>query len=281
MPNFSPLRYPGGKSSFTPFIAKIIEHNKLDIKRYYELYAGGSAVALEMLISGFVESIVLNDADIHIFSFWSSILKNPDGFIKKLLDTPVNIKEWSKQKQIYNRIGEESELEIGFASFFLNRTNRSGILAGAGPIGGFDQKGNYKIDARFNKKALIEKIELISLNSNRIKIHNDDAIVLLKKLKGINSNKSFIFLDPPYVSKGKKLYLNYYKEIDHKNLRDCLIEKRDKNWIVSYDNNDFIKNLYRDFKMKKVQTKYSLQSKKMDAELVFASNGIQYPKNIV
>ena len=69
------------------------------------------------------------------------------------------MKEWEKQKRIYENT--RSEFLLGFATFFLNRTNYSGVITG-GPIGGFEQKGQWKIDARFNKKSLIDRIERIS-----------------------------------------------------------------------------------------------------------------------
>ena len=154
----SPLRYPGGKANLAGFLRGLIDSNVDGGCTYYELYAGGAGAAIDLLLGGNVERIVLNDADIHIFDFWDSILYHTDEFLQRLWDTPVNMESWHYQREIYNS-DEHTPLEIGFATFFLNRTNRSGIITKAGPIGGFDQTGAYKVDCRFNKVDLVHRID--------------------------------------------------------------------------------------------------------------------------
>ena len=149
--NYSPLRYPGGKSKLAPFVSLAIKKANLQNPVYIEPFAGGAGTALELLFNGIVDEIVINDYDKAIYSMWRAILTNTRKFIYFIENTPLNDVEWRKQKKIYTTQNKKYSIELGFATFYLNRTNRSGILS-AGPIGGHNQTGNYLIDARFNKK---------------------------------------------------------------------------------------------------------------------------------
>jgi DNA adenine methylase len=220
---------------------------------------------------------VLNDADYHIFSFWSSILHDTENFLRKLRDTPVTIDEWHNQKLIYDNENERDLLSVGFSTFFLNRTNRSGILMKAGPIGGKDQTGNYKLNVRYNKLDLEERISKIAQYESNIIVYNEDAIALMNLLIGdLIKDTSFLFLDPPYYNEGSKLYLNHYHDKDHTELRDFLLNNMEFNWLMSYDNVEAIQKLYLDFFNCLVDINYSLQSKKKEKEIVILSNKLLF-----
>lgn len=175
MGNYSPLRYPGGKSALYPIISSIIQ--SIDTKRciYVEPFAGGANIAWTLLINGVVDYIIINDADKAVYSFWRAITESTHWFIEKIKSVPITVDEWHKQRAILQGAKKYSK-ELGFAMFFLNRTNRSGIL-NAGPIGGYDQLGTYKIDCRFNKEVLIERISKIAEHKNNVKIYNQDITV--------------------------------------------------------------------------------------------------------
>lgn len=274
---YSPLRYPGGKSSFTNLFLKIFESNSLSVNTYFEIYAGGAAAAFDLLLNNHVSKIVLNDADYHIFALWNSIIHNTESFLKKLIDTPITLNEWHKQKLIYDSENKSNMLEIGFATFFLNRTNRSGILLNAGPIGGKSQNGLYKLDVRFNKSNLSERIKNIAKFEHQIIIYNEDAINLIKILiNDLKKDDSFLFLDPPYYNEGSKLYLNHYIHDDHVQLRNFLFENQNFNWLMSYDNVNPIKELYSNFFNCLVDINYSLQLKKKEKEIVILSNKLHF-----
>lgn len=277
---FSPLRYPGGKKNFVPFFLNVFEKSNLNIKAYYEFYAGGAGAALQLLLNGHVNTIHLNDADYHIYSFWYSILNQTEEFLKKIADIDITIDEWKKQRAIYENYNKEGIFNIGFSTFFLNRTNRSGILVKAGPIGGKMQNGNYKIDVRFNKKNLSTLIEKIATNREKIFIYNSDAIALMKKQKHqLKQKSSFLFLDPPYFEKGKDLYLNFYHLQNHIDLKLFLEKNKTGNWILSYDNCRAIFRLYRSFPKRLFQINYSLQDKKKAKEIVIFSDSLLASKN--
>lgn len=268
--HFSPLRYPGGKTSLTLFLDDIIKKNNLYDGIYIEPYAGGAGAALSLLLLEKVEKIIINDLDPSIYSFWRSAIFNSDEFIKKIESTPVNLKQWYKQKEIY-RDKNSKGLDLGFATFFLNRTNRSGIVEG-GPIGGYEQKGKWKIDARFNKKDLIARIRKISYYQDRITVTNEDGLEMLRKIKKLK--KMFVYLDPPYYEKGGSLYLNSYKEKDHKKLANFLNNNSNVNWLLTYDNVDYIKNLYINRKTQNFSINYSANQKRKDSELMIFSDSL-------
>lgn len=246
---------------------------------YLELYAGGAGAALELLFSETVNKIVLNDADYHIYAFWMSILNQTDDFIMALDRVEVNIDTWYAQRHIYDNFTDYTVLEVGFSTFFLNRTNRSGILTKAGPIGGFSQNGNYKIDARFNKANLAARIKKISEKKEQIDIYNRDTLTFIfDNLIKLNPESIFIYLDPPYYNKGKSLYLNYYNHEDHEKLRNLLREIKHLNWVVSYDDVPQIKELYEGFKTSQIELNYSLQSKRRTTEFCVYSDNINLKK---
>lgn len=197
----SPLRYPGGKASLLDFLSKIIELNE-PINAYIEPYAGGAGAALGLLFKGHVERIILNEFDEAIYRFWHVILHNTEGFLKKINNVRISIKVWNRQKKIfynYESNKNNSDLDFAFATFFLNRCNRSGILQ-AGPIGGKRQLGEWKIDARFNKKNLAQRIKKIAAYKDRIELFNLDAVDFMKnQLTNLNldSKKTLVYLDPP------------------------------------------------------------------------------------
>ena len=272
MENYSPLRYPGGKAGLFGFLNNIVKINN-PIDTYVEPYAGGGGAALGLLFHRSVKQIILNDSDEFIYYFWKAILSDTKRFINKLEKTPVTIKEWSRQKAIFSE-GKASLLDLGFAAFYLNRCNRSGILM-AGPIGGRDQTGRWKIDARFNKRMLKERIERISAYKNQIKVSNWDALYFLNSIfpKVCRERKrTLIYLDPPYCVKGNRLYRRYYKEQDHVALNSFLKRDLQAKWILSYDDVPFIRKLYSGRTKNHISVNHFAYKARIGKELIILSD---------
>lgn len=278
--HYSPLRYPGGKTVLSKFIEDLVKKSCLEGSIYYELYAGGAGAGLKLLFNGTFESIVLNDADIHIYAFWKSILEQNEEFIKRIEACDINLDTWEEQREVYAKPEDFSTIDIGFSTFFLNRCNRSGILHKAGPIGGMEQASKYKIDARFNKKTLIKRIKKIGECKAKITIHNEEASTLLQEIFDREPQEEiFVFLDPPYYKQGENLYLNFYEHNDHETLANILKQNRAQNWFVSYDNHSEIINLYSDLRMSTYSTRYSLQDKKKASEILIFSDSLNIPES--
>lgn len=269
MANFSPLRYPGGKGKTYKYISYLVHEN--NIETYIEPFAGGASVALNLLINGDVNKIIINDFDRSIYSLWYTIINNSDALIKLIDTTDITMDEWYRQKEIQNKKDSVDLLELAFSTLFLNRTNRSGIIK-AGVIGGKNQNGKYKLDCRFNKKNIIQRIQKIASFSNSIEVYNLDAKDCIKEIIA-NSNNSFTFFDPPYYVKGPDLYTNFYTHEDHVELSKCIIQiLKNHFWILTYDSAEEIMNLYRDFKNYQYYLNYSIARPSKGLEYIFFSN---------
>jgi DNA adenine methylase len=256
------------------YFKKIFKENLLYDGVYIEPYAGGASVGLSLLFNEYASKIIINDIDRSIFSFWHSVLNETDKLCKLIQDTSVTVENWEKQKIIQKTKQQQGLLEVGFSTFFLNRTNRSGIL-NAGFIGGRQQSGQWKIDARYNKKDLINRIERIAQYKNKIELFNSDAVQLVKCLREILPQKSLFYFDPPYYMKGKDLYLNYYGDNDHKNIADEINKVSTQKWIVTYDNVPQIQGLYSTYRKKAFTLSYSASpSNKKGQELMIFSDNV-------
>ena len=272
----TPLRYPGGKSAFSPFVKKILEVNDLVGGHYLEPYAGGCGVALDLLFNNYSQHIHINDIDSGIFHFWQAITQETEVFLSLLSKTNITIEEWYRQKKILENPCDYSPLYHGFAAFFLNRTNRSGILK-AGVIGGKNQSGRYKLDARFNKARLAQLITRIAKCADKIHVYNFDAIELINRVDEILPEQSLIYLDPPYYVKGQGLYRNYYTHNDHVAIRDAL-DRVNYKWIVSYDNCLEIKSIYNDYRKHEYNLFYSACKKQKGSEVMIYGKNVNIPK---
>lgn len=272
---FTPLRYPGGKTKLYPYVRDIIQLNHLLGCTYIEPFAGGAGLALKLLLNNIVSRIVLNDIDYAIYSFWISVLEETKQFCDLIEKVPLNVVEWQKQKNIYMNQEEYSRFEVGFSTFYLNRTNVSGVLRG-GIIGGLSQEGSYKIDARFNRSDLVSRIKAIAEKKEFIDIYNWNAEEFIVNIIPTYEN-SFINYDPPYVKKGPSLYTNSFTKNDHINLSKMIVACQE-NWIITYDKCDFIQNLYSDFRQEIILLNYSTGKTKKGNEVVIFSNNIESPQ---
>jgi len=271
---YSPLRYPGGKTKLVNFLTSAIEKNFSEKEKIIlvEPYAGGAGASLKLLFSGKVDKIIINDLDKAIFAFWKIAVSDTDFLMNKIKKVNIDIEEWKKQKEIYNN-PSLSIKELAFATLFLNRTNRSGIIEG-GPIGGMEQASFWNVQARFTKNTIISRLEKIKEFKNKISVRNLDGITFLKQLeKNKCKNHYFVFLDPPYYQKGKSLYLNHYIDKDHRKLLK-LLEKSSLKWIMTYDDVSYIQNLYNKFRKNKFTINHSAFEARQGKEILIFSDNI-------
>jgi DNA adenine methylase len=275
----SPLRYPGGKQILGRLIAHLIRLNGSVGGTYAEPYAGGAGVALGLLFGEHVGRVLINDADPCVFAFWKSILFNTDKFVDLLQRTPTTIREWECQREIYQHPMRSSQLRRGFATFYLNRCNRSGIIASGGPIGGKNQTGRWKIDARFNRDELERRIRRIAMYADRIIITNKDAVDFIRThVQHLGAKeKPFVYLDPPYFEKGRDLYLNYYTEDDHARLAEYVANLTSFPWVMSYDNVPEIARLYTGFRQLRFSLDYSARERRQGSEIMISRYETVFP----
>ncbi len=272
----SPLRYPGGKSRLLELAALILRLNDLERGHYGEPYAGGCGLALSLLYGGYVADIHINDIDPAIWAFWYSVLFETKTLVSLVQTTPVTVEEWHKQREVYFAQNDADPLTLGFSAFFLNRTNRSGVIKEGGIIGGLDQTGEYKIDCRFNRDDLSRRIERVSKYRGQIHLTRLDALRFLKKANNAIPDRSLLFIDPPYFKNGSQLYANYYGPKDHGMLAQYVISL-DRPWIITYDDKPQIRELYKSRRQFCFDISYSLHEKRVGVEILIASKGIKMP----
>jgi DNA adenine methylase len=275
--HFSPLRYPGGKGKLAPFVKSLIVTNGLSDGEYVEPFAGGAAVAMELLLQEYVAHVHINDISRPVFAFWKSVVSQTDALCKRVRDTPLTIRAWDKQKAVLMNAAEYDDLALGFATFYLNRTNRSGILNG-GIIGGREQTGGWKIDARYNAPELINRITSIARMKHRISVTRQDALKFLTNGLVKWPKKTLVYLDPPYYEKARDLYYDFYKHDDHAAVARFVQRKiRRQRWLVSYDDAAPIRSLYADSEYIVYKVGYSARRRSEGAEIMFFDDGLMVP----
>lgn len=270
-PRTSPLRYPGGKGALYARLREIIRANGLAGCTYVEPYAGGAGAALSLLTTGQVSQIVINDLDPAIHAFWKTATEDTQYMRERTLAVDLSVDEWRRQKRIYAERGEGDPRRFGFAAFYLNRTNRSGVLNG-GPIGGIDQTGNYKLDARFNRKTLDERFRLIGLYAGQIKVTSQDGRDVIRSY--MRKRNAFIYADPPYFEKAGSLYMNSFTAEDHSRLANLLNSNPNGNWLLTYDNVQQVHDLYPTRRRREFGLYYSAHRVTKATELMIISDAL-------
>jgi DNA adenine methylase len=229
------------------FVGYTIERNNSSPTVYIEPFAGGAGVGLYLLFHEYVDRIILNDLDPGIAAFWRAVFQYPEELIELIRSTEITVEVWAEQRQVYQDLPAD-DVKLGFATFFLNRTNRSGILT-ARPIGGLQQTGKWGIEARFNREDLADRVARLSRYSNRVEVRSVNATDLLADDTLVNiSPNVFIYADPPYLSKSGDLYLSNLTWEDHVDIAEKLAFRHDS-WLVTYDHDErVLSGLYPGFR---------------------------------
>lgn len=229
-----------------------------------------------LLIREYASRIFINDLSLSIYCFWKSVLNDTDAICRLIRDTPITYAEWQRQRAVQDAKARASDLELGFSTFFLNRTNRSCIIDTGGVIGGAAQRGTWKIDARFNRSKLIERIQRIARYRSRIELHNTDAVEFVSQVLPLLPARSLIYFDPPYYGRGERLYDNHYTHLDHCAVAQ-FVQRLNVPWLVSYDDSEDITRMYHASYRLVYNLQYSAADRGLGAELMFASADLQLP----
>lgn len=270
----SPFRYPGGKGFLASFLAERLSRRFSDTQpNFAEPFCGGAGSAANLLVDGYVQALYLNDADPRIYSAWRAMIFETERFIDALESVDVDLTSWNQcLEKLYSRPMGEYDFELGFAAFFVNRTSRSGVILGSGPIGGFSQSGKWKIGARFNKNALSRRIKRLAQYKDRIEISCQDGLDFCNFLqrRGL-LKRTFLFLDPPYVRAGRKLYFDGMHLEKHNALARWLKSDAAPHWLLTYDDHPVIRDNFSELEQYSIAVKYSLAKKRCENELLFMS----------
>lgn len=275
----SPLRYPGGKHSIKGMVSMVIKDNDLAQGIYAEPYAGGCGLALSMLFDGYMHELCLNDIDRSVYAFWNTVLYAHQDLIELIECTDVTMDEWYAQRKIQDKKDTADLVQLAYSTLFLNRTNRSGIIIKAGVIGGKEQAGKYKLDCRFNKTTMINKIKRVAKYAHRIEFTNLDAIEFMQHTDQRYGGKAFFCIDPPYFEKGSALYTNCYEPEGHQIVAETILGLESP-WILTYDNKPQIRELYASKEQRCFYLNYSAARKRIATELLVKSDKIKFAKKL-
>ena len=275
---FSPLRYPGGKGKLEPFMELLIKQTGHFGGTYVEPFAGGAGIALELLEKEIVNEIVINDLDKGIYSFWRAILTETNRFIDDIRNVELTVNEWNRQRQVIDDCRRYS-YELGFATFYMNRTNRSGIIKG-GVIGGVEQAGTWKMNARFNREGLIERIAKIAEKKSRIHLYNKDVSSFVLNYLPRYQQNAFVYFDPPYFEKGKQLYLNFFSYNDHVRIERMIDNHVNCDWVITYDDVQEIADIYQNHILRRIDLNYSAAVKRKASEIIIFRHPDMIPTDI-
>lgn len=275
---YSPLRYPGGKGKLASFMEYMIDQLGHRGGTYIEPFAGGAGIAIELLQKKVVSKIVINDYDKGIWSCWKAILTETNRFVEAVREVPLTIEEWTKQRNICLNQNDKYSFELGFATFYMNRTNRSGIIKG-GIIGGQEQSGQWKMNARFNREDLVKRILDIAARKDNIKLYNKDIKSFIINYIPLYEDNALIYFDPPYFKKGKQLYMNFFRLEDHKQIEAIIRENVNCDWIITYDDVPEIESIYDTYSMSLYDLNYSVSKKCKASELMIFKSGIEIPSD--
>lgn len=276
MPFYTPLRYPGGKRKLANYFKLLVGKNDFLGGSYVEPFAGGAAVAVSLLLDGFIGDAWINDIDPGIFSFWTCVKESSEELCRRIQGASVSMDEWRRQREVQSAERPDC-IDLAFSTLFLNRTNRSGIVRG-GVIGGKEQNGAFKIDARFNRRELVARIERIAGKADRLRVTCMDARDLLKEIRSSASLASaLLFLDPPYYLNRAKLYKDDYEAADHNGLAQDL-RALNIPWILTYDNCLEIRRLYRGMRCVTYDLHYAAARRYQGAEVMVFSRGLKIPE---
>ena len=271
-PTVTPLRYPGGKTWLLPYINDFLKFHKVQLGTVVEPFAGSASVSIGLLRSGMADDAVLYEKDPLLVSFWKSVLYNNENFVDAIKNLNISMDTWYDFKKYLTKDAPKkyNDLELGLAFLFYNRTNYSGIIT-AGPIGGRRQLSKYSIRCRFNPNRIIKKVNQLSILRDRIEIIHGDGREYLRKFIKIQDDNIFFYVDPPYYDAGKALYRNFFSPEDHVQLEEILTHIESP-WLASYDDADFIRELYKSSRSKYVYTDYQAGNLKRGARELLLSN---------
>jgi DNA adenine methylase len=247
------FRYPGGKSKLKSRIAfKLNEVSCDNNLEYREPFFGGGSIGLLILQNRpNLKKVWINDFDLGISSLWTTLIKRPDllkmyvGKFEPSVELFDNYKQELTATELPTLTSDEDVADFGFKKLAIHQISYSGLgTKSGGPLGGRDQKSEYKIDCRWSPHYICKKIDILNqLFSQYIIKNNVCTNYDFAEIINDTTNDALIYLDPPYYNKGNDLYQHGFTEDDHRRLADCL-KKTKHEWVLSYDECPEIRKYY-------------------------------------
>jgi DNA adenine methylase len=227
----------GGKSKLASYIVNLIPK---DIKIFVELFVGGGSVFFKRDKDPNILEVI-NDIDIKVYKIFIG-LQNTSNYINNNINRKI---DYDYYQSIKNKKDAVSLLEVAKSSFY-----------------GQHHKGFTK-----SKDKIVNIKTDFSVYPNRLK----NVVILNKDFRKVintyNETDAFFYFDPPYEKADiNNDYLDYVEPIDVftavKNIKG--------RFIISYNDSSNIRNIFKDYNITEVKTKYSL-SKTTINELIITN----------
>ena len=256
------LKWVGGKRQLMPSIVDHLPENIKDY-RYIEPFIGGGAVFFNLQ----PKNAIINDYNEELINVYQVIKDNLDELI-------IDLKKHKNEAEYFYSIRsldrnrefkKLSAVQRASRVIFLNKTCFNGLYR-VNNAGEFNSPfGRYKNPNIVNEPTL--KAVNKFLNNNNVEINSGDYSEILKQ----TDKKCFVYLDPPYhpISESSNFtgYVqggwNMYDQIDLKTACDELHKKGVK-FLLSNSSADFIKDLYKDYKITIVKANRAINSNGAD-----------------
>lgn len=259
------LRYPGGKNKIrSQLVDEISNLPGVSGLQYREPFLGGGSVAIAMLESG-VSSVWVNDRDPGMSALWTAVIRKPAELCKMVMSYSPSVESFYSMRDTLRGLSEEvpddSALEIGFAKLALHQISYSGLGVMSGsPLGGLEQKSQYKIDCRWYPKTICGKVEKYASLFGSASVH-ENKCTCLDFESVLSSGEYASYIDPPYYHKGNELYQFGFTNYDHLRL-SRLLRSSNNPWLVSYDDCQEIRDLYSWACIKTLDVPYTINASK-------------------
>jgi DNA adenine methylase len=277
----SPLRYPGGKARMTAALAEVFEHQfgLLDVEIWVEPFAGGAGAGLHLLDRGVVDEVWLTERNPALAAFWRAVITTPDELAARVRACELDMHTWHAARELVaarDDGAEVADLDLALAALVVNRCSRSGMVTPrVGPIGGKQQNGRWHLRSRWNPAGLADRITSVGALGQRIRVSEGDGIARIAELDGTVGieEELVLFVDPPYLVAGNRLYADGMSVADHKNLAHAL-SLCPARWLLTYDSDDRIVGLYPDHRVLAYEIAYSANRRRVDEEYAVLSDNL-------
>lgn len=272
--SLSPLRYPGGKARLATYIARLLAAQRPRPRNYAEPFAGGAGAALHLLVAEEVHVVHLNDLSPGIAAFWRAVFNETEKFASRIERQNVGLDAWHEARATYFDASSD-DFELGYATFLLNRFNRSGIIE-AGPIGGIHQTGTWKVGARFNAPDLAARVRFIGRYRSRVRLSQLDARDFVRSIES-DAPRTLLYVDPPYLVQGERLYLDSLAFTDHEELANQL-RASEFRWFLTYDADErILTDLYPGLRCIEFNISHTAHTQHVGSEYAVFSDQLEVP----
>jgi DNA adenine methylase len=242
------LKWAGGKRQLLPHIRKHVPYIAKG-KAYYEPFVGAGAVLFELQHP----KAFINDVNSELINCYQVIKDDVEALIEDIKTHQTNSSEYFYKIREQDRLPaykEWSPVQRASRIIFLNKTCYNGLFR-VNSQGHFNAPfGNYKNPTLVD--VIVIKAISKYLNQNNITITRLDFEEAVQGAK----KGDFVYFDPPYdpVSDtasftgynldkfGKDEQVRLKTVYDELNARGCKV-------MLSNSSTDFIKNLYKDYKI--------------------------------